>query len=389
MAPSTETASAAAPAPRQFIVIGPTPPPIHGVAFLTVHLVEGMRRAGALCAHLETGEDERLVQTSSRLDLLNAWFAFRHTALLACLLARHRRADVYVPISQGRWGFVRDAVFVALARAARRRTVIHLHGGLFRSFYESSGRVQAALIRRTLSWVDEAWVLTPAHLQMFAGLLEVDRVFVLENTALDMADGAATVAASRGNGFTILFVSALIPEKGCLDLLAAVEQIGAKARGIRVRLVGEVDDEMRRELAERAGPLGRLGVTVDVVGVKMGAAKAAEYRGADLFVLPSRYPPEGQPLVLLEAMSASLPIVSTDHSGIPYTVRDGSEGLIVAPGDIGAIAAAIETLREDEPLRRRLGERARARYEDCYTPEVFYEALGALLARGPVRRGNT
>ena len=375
---STQPAGDVMSVARRLIVIGPTPPPIHGVAFATVHVIEGVRRAGALCAHLETGEDERQVKTTGRFDAQNLWFALKHAVQLAGLLARHRDAEVYLPISQGRWGFFRDAAFIALARIGRRRVVVHLHGGLFRTFYEESGPLQSALIRRTLSGVDEAWVLTPVHRHMFEGLINSNRVHLLENTATDMAEEANAPALS-GDGFTLLFVSTLIPAKGCVDLLDAVELMGADARGVRVRLVGEVDDHMRSQLDERARSLGRLGVTVEVLGVKMGAAKAAEYRGADVFVLPSRYPPEGQPLVLLEAMSAGIPIISTDHSGIPYTVRDGSEGLIVPPGDIDAIAAAIEALRGNELLRLSLGEGARARYEDRYTPRAFYEALAALL----------
>src|SRR3954466_4976244 len=120
---------------RPWIVVGPVPPVLHGVAFTTPHMLEGMRRAGLLAAHLDTS-DPRPAYTTNRLDLLNVWFALKHTVMMCRLLLRHRDAQVVVPISQGRWGFMRDAVLIGLARLARRPVTLHLNGGLFRRFYE-------------------------------------------------------------------------------------------------------------------------------------------------------------------------------------------------------------------------------------------------------------
>ena len=62
---------------------------------------------------------------------------------------------------------------------------------------------------------------------------------------------------------------------------------------------------------------------------------------ADVFVLPTFYPFEGQPLVLLEALAAGVPVVSTFHAGIPETVRNEKEGLLVPANDPPALAGAI------------------------------------------------
>jgi glycosyltransferase involved in cell wall biosynthesis len=81
-------------------------------------------------------------------------------------------------------------------------------------------------------------------------------------------------------------------------------------------------------------------------------------------------------------MSAGLPIVSTDHSGVPYTVRHEQEGLIVTPGDIDAIAAALARLIDDPERRNEMGESGRRRYEEVYAPAVFAERVSALLGAG-------
>ncbi len=121
-------------------------------------------------------------------------------------------------------------------------------------------------------------------------------------------------------------------------------------------------------------------LAVELVGARTGEAKADELAWADLFVFPTSYRNEGQPLVVLEAMAASLAIVATDYRGIPDTVRDGREALLVEPGDVAALAAGLERLAGEPDLRARLGAAARARYEERFVPERMDPELAALLA---------
>ncbi|MBA2522489.1 MAG: glycosyltransferase family 4 protein, partial [Solirubrobacterales bacterium] len=327
--------------------------------------------------------DARPIYTTNTLDLTNVVLALRHAAGLACLLRRNRDARVLVPISQGRWGFLRDATLIALARIASRDVTLHLHGGLFDKFYEESPAWERWLIRRALRDVERAWVLTEAHVSIFDGLIPRERVRVLENTSEDVRRGKGEgLGAGRGERggreFRLLFLSNLFPEKGCIDLIEALETLAGRAEGVTLRLIGEARPEVAEEIARRARALASEGILVEYGGVKVGEDKLAEYGWADAFALPSRYPPEGQPLVLLEAMSAGLPIIASDHSGLPWTVRDGVEGLIVGAGDVDGLGEAVMRLREDAALRADLGANARRRYAETYGNEAFYDALEKL-----------
>jgi glycosyltransferase involved in cell wall biosynthesis len=79
--------------------------------------------------------------------------------------------------------------------------------------------------------------------------------------------------------------------------------------------------------------------------------------GFDVFALTSKS--EGHPLVVLEAMARSLPIVATGVGGIPNTVQSGVNGFIAPVGDEESIAAALKTLADDPALRTRMGQASR------------------------------
>ncbi len=79
----------------------------------------------------------------------------------------------------------------------------------------------------------------------------------------------------------------------------------------------------------------------------------------DLFCLPS-YANEGVPQALMQAMACGLPVISTPVGSIGEIVQDGDTGRLVPPGDVPALAAAIESLLADPALRARLGASARA-----------------------------
>ena len=76
----------------------------------------------------------------------------------------------------------------------------------------------------------------------------------------------------------------------------------------------------------------------------------------DAYILPSYN--EGLPISILEAMSYSLPIISTAVGGIPEILKNGENGFIMEPGDKEAIYRAIHTLMGDERLRAQMGEKS-------------------------------
>jgi glycosyltransferase involved in cell wall biosynthesis len=360
------------------LVIGPTPPPHHGMTTFTLALLgSATLRARFRLVHMETA-DRRSHENMGRLDAHNVMLGLRHAAVLAWLLARHRPDLVYLGVSQNRWAYVRDAVFMTLCRLARVRIFTHLHGGGFRAFYEGSGRPMRWLIRRTSWWLAGAGVLGEGLRWIYEELVPEDRIHVVANGVADLfPEGAPERAGTRPPRIT--YLGTLIRSKGFPDLLRVMARLRAAGVEATLVLAGPWNSEEERGEAEAAVARDGLGDAVEMAGVVDGEAKRRLLADAAIFVLPTRYPPEGQPLSILEAMSAGLPVVSTPRAAIPDMLDHGVTGLMVPEGDDAALEAALRRLVESPSERAAMGAAGRAKYLKGFTEEKMIERLSAVM----------
>jgi len=142
--------------------------------------------------------------------------------------------------------------------------------------------------------------------------------------------------------WTALAVGRLVEKKGFEDLVRAVAVGGERLANLVVEIVG--DGPLRSRVESLADSLG-VRERVRLLGWLDREGVAAAMRRADLFVAPSVVAAdgdmEGLPLVIVEAMATGLPVVGTEHSGIPEAVRDGENGRIVPEHAPERLAEAI------------------------------------------------
>jgi len=135
-------------------------------------------------------------------------------------------------------------------------------------------------------------------------------------------------------------------------------------RGVPVRLFVGGDGEMLEEL-KRLG--NDLGIAERIHWLGLVADPASLLQASDLFLLATVGEAFG--LVLAEAMACGVPVVATRAGAIPEVVKDGETGLLVNPNDPAALAAGIEQLARDQPLRKQMAQAAIARVRDNFTLE--------------------
>jgi len=139
---------------------------------------------------------------------------------------------------------------------------------------------------------------------------------------------------------------------------------------------------LAQALAARIDALG-LSERVLLPGRIPDAELAAWLAACDVFCLPSVSRAEMFGIVQLEAMAFGKPVVATaiPGSGVPWVNRHGETGLVVSPGDVDALAAALSALLADASLRARLGQGGREAVAGRFSPEVVARSLAEAYAR--------
>jgi len=152
----------------------------------------------------------------------------------------------------------------------------------------------------------------------------------------------------------LLSVGAVVPRKGFDVLVAALRELADGPW--RCTIAGSLDRDptTARALSAQIAEAG-LADRVTLAGALGPDALDDLYRGADIFVLPSRY--EGYGMVFSEAMARGLPIVAAQAGAVPATVPRAA-GILVPPDDAAALADALRTLLDDPAKRRTLGDAA-------------------------------
>jgi colanic acid/amylovoran biosynthesis glycosyltransferase len=180
----------------------------------------------------------------------------------------------------------------------------------------------------------------------------------------------------------IVSVGRLIEKKGYGELIEACGMLRARGLEFRCRIVGAGPLEVTlREQIERAG----LGERVTLEGARLEAEVMGYLRRARVFALACVRDPDGGsdnlPTVIMEAMAAGLPVVSTRVAGIPEMIEDGVTGRLVDEHDAAGLAVALEEALRDPALARTRGAAGRRAVEGKFATEGTTSGLKHLLTR--------
>ena len=188
-----------------------------------------------------------------------------------------------------------------------------------------------------------------------------------------------------------LAIGRMVGKKGPLRTLEAFRRAAARCDRLRLDMIG---GGPLFEAAERYVRQMDLGDRVRLLGPQHHAMVLRALRDADVFVQHSLVDPvtgdeEGLPVSILEAMAQALPVVSTRHAGIPEAVRDGITGLLVAEGDVAAMADRLVTLGSDATARAQLGAAGWRLAGESFSWEREYASLTELLGLKALRGSET
>lgn len=349
------------------IMAGPRPPAIGGMASVVDDLFTSSLHTTTTIELFDTGkqttENRRLVDAVlARLRMWGQWWRS---------LGERPVPIAHIHTCSGLSYFL-DGALLLLARLRGAPVILHIHGGRFDAFLDGLGPFGSAVARLIARRASRIIVLSQGWREQLEPRLPGAHLCVIEN-AVPLR--AVDPVIRKRQPPLILFLGALCKDKGVEELVRAFAHLKREAELAIVGPETEASFVARiRVIAAELGIEGRL----HIPGPTRGDEKNAWLAKAAIFALPSYV--EGQPISVLEAMAAALPVIATTVGALPSMIESGRTGLLVEPGDVDALARAMDLLLGDAALRVEMGERGLRHCERRYGIERAVKELRALYA---------
>lgn len=358
------------------IVVGQTPPPVHGQALAI----------------------ERLVRTDfARLELHHVRMDYSHSMeevgrfrfgkvltlaglIIRVLMVRFASGAVvlyYPPAGPALIPVIRDMLFLLAVRPFFTAVIFDFHAGGLDAIASRLPWPVSLAYRRAYHNANLVIEKYPAGV---SAIVASARRRSIVPYGIEDAYRPNPAERSASNAITVLYVGVITPPKGVLTLLSSIALLLRRGIHARAVLVGEPRDHEEAERLEVVIRKHDLHDHVRLTGLLSGEDKWREFRAADVFCFPTFYENEALPIAIIEAMQFELPVVGSDWRGVPSLVRTGETGFIVPPRDPAALADRLEELAERPELRRRMGRAARQLYLERYTVDAHLAGMEEALA---------
>lgn len=279
---------------------------------------------------------------------------------------------VLIPVSQSTIGFLKDSIFIKLA-GRRTKIIIMLHGSNLLNWLKNSSWI----VNSYFSWIMKipvgVIVLGEKLNYLFAKWFTAGKIHVVPN---GLNFPYSQTFNDQKTKTLIRYIGSLMRSKGILEIIQAVSLLKEKSNSFHLIINGVWRDKgLKREIEEI---ISTHFLPVRYEGEVTGNEKLKAFQDSDIFVFtPNK--PEGHPYVIIEAMAAGLPIISTDQGAITESVIDGVNGFIVKPNCPEEIADRIKYLIENPQERLRMGLESRRLYEENFTEEKMVERLARVF----------
>jgi glycosyltransferase involved in cell wall biosynthesis len=367
---------------RNVLLAVSSTPPVTGQGLAGDLLLEHLPRRGFSIHHLDLSRGSTLRSDwSSNIrrgyDAVRLASEFRRTG-------KHLNDPfLYLHLGQSGPAMLRDWLVLRQARELGIVAIVHIHGGGFRRAFDATNSMIRRLIAQELRHVFGAIVLSPRLRSMLHGLVPERRISSIPN-GIDsrLTRSATTPSARHGNRpLRVLHLSNLIATKGYLTVIDIAKRVQDQGLPVEFTLAG---DRLNDSEPDPMDIINNLAISnVRHIGSVHGESKIQCLRNHDVFIFPSRYPVEGQPLAILEAMHFGMPILASPQGGIPDVVRDGDNGWCLQPETPDAYVDRIRLLTSLDSSRMDMGQHSQQLARSLYTEEVHVSEIAKLFRSVP------
>jgi len=276
------------------------------------------------------------------------YFAKAKIKFIWLMLTRREIKVIHIHSSfQG--SFTRKSMILLLAKLFGKKTVFHIHAGGFKMFYHDSSKMKQAYIRYILNLTDVLATLSPEWKIFFDSITKEPKSIVLNNPVTIPVN---TKKNTLEIPVQVLYLNHITKDKGIFDIIELFIQHKEMLKGtfkLNIAGGGSGLEKVQAMIAEN-----NLEGLIEYKGWVSGKDKEELTAACNLFILTSYY--EGLPMSILEAMACRKPVIATNVGGIGSVVKPGTNGWLMAPGDIQALKNIFEEIKKNPAVLEGYGE---------------------------------
>jgi len=351
---------------KKVLIIGPFPNPISGVSIAN-KVVEEILNADLnfTVEKINTSYpifDEQIGEFS----IQKFFFYLRINSSFFKVLKNN---IIYITPGQTFFGVLKYALFIVAASALRKELIIHVHGNYLGKEYQSLKGFKRVLFYFLVSRFTKGIVLSNSLKHNLTPFLKDKNIFSLPNFAQDYLYKEDKKFVK--DELRIFYLSNLMKEKGIFCLLNALKNLEKNNIIYKAKIAGNIDQKYSKEILNLFTELKN----TEYIGIVNGDDKKNLLEWGNVFVLPTFYKMEGQPISILEAMATTNLVVTTNHAGISDVFQDKINGYFVEKNNENSIEKILSYLAANKSELKKIAEYNKTFFLNNFTVDIFKKNL--------------
>ena len=346
---------------KGILIIGPFPLPISGVSLANKVVKEILVESPNFKVRTINTSYNKFNEKLGKLSLRKLLF---YLALNFQVFKIFTNDIIYITPGQTYYGITKYSLFIILASILNREIITHVHGDHLRNEYKSLHGIKKKIFQYLLSRSTKGIVLSESLKENMSLFIKEENIYTLYNFAEDYL--VTKNEELKTDKLRIVFLSNLMIEKGILELLEALELLAEQNIDYEAKIAGNIEVTNKKHFLSIIKNIK----FTEYLGVVNGNQKKELLEWSNVFVLPTYYKMEGQPISLIEAMATNNVIITTKLAGIMDIIKE-KNGYFVEKKSAKSIAAKLKFISENKEVIASISGRNKRLFLDRFTLSHF------------------
>lgn len=357
---------------KSVLIIGPFPKPISGVSLANKVVQEILEKSNDFnVTTINTSYPEFQDKVGS--------FSFKKLIFFLkinfSVFKVFKNDSIYITPGQTFFGITKYFLFIMIASLLNKELIIHVHGNYLGTQYLQLKGFKKRLFYFLISKFTKGIVLSPSLKNNLTPFLSDENIFVLYNFAENYL--SENVKEVDQSSLKISYLSNLMKEKGIFELLASLQDLENKGINYKAKIAGNIDADLREVILNKIAVLKN----TSYVGVVYKDDKKQLLNWSNIFVLPTYYKMEGQPISILEAMATNNVIISTNHAGIIDIIENNKNGYLIEKENSESITEKLMLLNNNKSKILEISNYNKTYFAENFTIKKFSEEILKIFSK--------